>query len=151
MSASLPAIHVWLILMKAHQALEKHAERSLEPLSICFSDFVILEALLHKGPMPINRIGDIILLTSGSLTAAADRLERKGWVTREADPTDRRTRIVQLTDAGRTEIEALFERHQRYFEALLADFPQEDRETLVTLLKRLGKHAQQKLSEPIDL
>ena len=44
------AIHTWLVLMKAHRTLTRHATRSIEAVDMCLSDFAILEALLHKGP-----------------------------------------------------------------------------------------------------
>src|SRR5258708_40212975 len=67
---------------------------------MCGSDFAVLEALLHKGPLPVNEIGKKILLTSGSITVAIDRLETKGLVQRRASGTDRRGRIVHLTKEG---------------------------------------------------
>ena len=51
------AIHTWLVLMKAHRTLTRHATRSIEALDMCLSDFAILEALLHKGPQPVRELG----------------------------------------------------------------------------------------------
>lgn len=144
-SADTSGIHLWLILMKAHQALQKHAERSLQGIEMCFSDFVIMEALLHKGPMPVNRIGDKLLLTSGSLTAAVDRLSARGWVERQAHETDRRSRIIHLTSAGRTVIQDIFGQHAEYFEDLMSVLSATDRKTLGKLVKKLGKAAQDRL------
>lgn len=50
-------VHAWLVLWKATRSLEAHALQSIESLDMCGSDFAILEALLHKGPMPVNSIG----------------------------------------------------------------------------------------------
>jgi len=69
---------------------------------MCGSDFAVLEALLHKGPLPVNEIGKKVLLTSGSITVAVDRLETKGLVERRAHGTDRQARMVHLTK-GRPE------------------------------------------------
>src|SRR5438105_10270633 len=92
--------HLWLVLMKAHRALERLATRSIESSKVGLSDFAIMEMLLHKGPQPVNEIGRRVELTSGAITTAVDRLESRGLVTREAHPTDRRARIVRLTAAG---------------------------------------------------
>src|SRR5690349_11272645 len=73
-------VHLWLVLMKAHRAMRAHAEANMRSLGICFSDFAVLEVLLHKGPLPVNTIGGLIHLTSGSITTAIDRLEAKGLV-----------------------------------------------------------------------
>jgi MarR family 2-MHQ and catechol resistance regulon transcriptional repressor len=143
-----PGVYVWLILMKAYQALQKHAERSIQDGGLCFSDFVILEVLLHKGPQPINSIGNKLLLTSGSLTAAVDRLEKKGWVIRQAHASDRRSRLVVLTETGKTFINALFQEHAHSFEPLMSVLSPDERETLTGLLKKLGKHAAEQLEIP---
>src|SRR5579864_5657109 len=101
-------VHVWLLLWKATTTLEAHAQRSVQGLGMCQSDFAVLEALLHKGPLPVNAIGKKVLLTSGSMTAAVDRLGRRGLVERRNDPNDRRARVVHLTPEGRKLIRALF-------------------------------------------
>jgi MarR family 2-MHQ and catechol resistance regulon transcriptional repressor len=66
-------VHVFLVLWKAARAVEAYAEHSIAELEMCGSDFAVLEALLHKGPLPINEIGKKVLLTSGSITVAEDR------------------------------------------------------------------------------
>src|SRR6185503_19707190 len=81
-------VHVFLVLWKAARAVETYAVNSVSELQMCGSDFGVLEALLHKGPLPINEIGKKVLLTSGSITVAVDRLESKGLVERRASGTD---------------------------------------------------------------
>ena len=58
-------VHVWLVLVKAFQALAAHAEESLNlsQTGLGDSDFRVLEALLHKGPLPVNTIGPKVWLT----------------------------------------------------------------------------------------
>jgi MarR family 2-MHQ and catechol resistance regulon transcriptional repressor len=134
-------VHLWLILMKAHEALRQHAERHIRSLGIGFSDFQALEALLHKGPLPVNEIGRRVMLTSGSITTAIDRLERKGMVERRTDSTDRRTRVVHLTAAGRKLISCAFADHQVAMEQAASGLTPEERGTAATLLKKLGLRA----------
>src|SRR5262249_60081657 len=83
-------VHVWLILMKAFQALMPHAQESIGRTGLGDSDFRVLEALLHKGPLPVNTIGPKVWLTPGSISTAVDRLVRKGLVVRKEQPADRR-------------------------------------------------------------
>src|SRR5438045_9384000 len=94
-------VHVWLVLWKAAQAVEAYAKRSIEHLELCGSDFAVLEALLHKGALPVGDIGRKVLLTSGSITVAVDRLAAKGLVERRASADDRRSRMVMLTQEAR--------------------------------------------------
>ena len=133
--------HLWLVLMKAHQALHDRAMHSISRTSLCFSDFAVLEALLHKGPLPVNTVGAKVALTSGSSTAAIDRLEKKGLVRRASDATDRRARIVHLTDKGRILIEAAFRKHAADIETVTASLSAQEKKSLLGLLKKLGKSA----------
>jgi len=50
-------VHVFLVLWKAARAVQSYAEKSITNLEIGGSDFAVLEALLHKGPLPVNGIG----------------------------------------------------------------------------------------------
>jgi MarR family 2-MHQ and catechol resistance regulon transcriptional repressor len=109
---------------------------------MCGSDFAVLEALLHKGPLPVNEIGKKVLLTSGSITVAVDRLETKGLVERRASGTDRRARIVHLTKEGRKLITRAFAEHAADMERLAsASLTRAERETLIRLLKKFGLEA----------
>src|SRR3954447_15950536 len=86
-------VHLWLVLWKAYEAVRCHAVKHIRSLGLGFSDFAVLEVLLHKGPSPVNAIGSLVHLTSGSITAAVDRLEGKALVQRCSDAADRRARI----------------------------------------------------------
>lgn len=131
-------VHLWLILMKAHESLRRHADRHIHSLGIGFSDFAVLEVLLHKGPTPVNAIGSLVRLTSGSITAAVDRLERKGLVERRNDPEDRRARVVYLTDEGTKLISCAFADHELAMERAASGLTPEEREQAAALLKKLG-------------
>ena len=136
---------LWLILWKAYDSLRAHAERHIESLGLGLSDFGVLEALLHKGPMPVNAIGSLVRLTSGSITAAVDRLERKGLVERASDPGDRRARVVHLTAAGRKLSACAFADHVKAMERATSGLTAAERAEAAGLLKKLGLRAQEML------
>lgn len=139
--------HLWLVLFKAYQALREHDIRSIESTGLCFSDFATLELLLHKGPLPVNTIGEKVQLTSGAITTAVDRLEKKGLVERKSSAEDRRVRMVHLTEAGKALIEGVFEKHQQALEAATSGVSAEEKKILTDLLKKLGKHARTLLED----
>ena len=140
-------VHLWLVLMKAHRAIEQRASASIESLGLCLSDFAILEILLHKGPLPVNAIGARIPLTSGSTTTAVDRLEKRGLVRRESDAEDRRARVVHLTVPGRRLIEDAFSRHSADLESATAGLTEREKATLIRLLRKLGISAEAETTE----
>jgi MarR family 2-MHQ and catechol resistance regulon transcriptional repressor len=132
-------VHIFLVLWKAASAVSAFAGKSISKLEMCGSDFAVLEALLHKGPLPVNEIGRKVLLTSGSITVAVDRLETKGLVQRRAHNTDRRARIVHLTKEGRRVIKRVYADHAADMERLAsASLNRKEREMLIRLLKQIG-------------
>src|ERR1041384_6599190 len=104
-------VHVWLVMMKAMQAITRYGLANLEETGLGLSDFAVLEALLHKGPLPVNVIGPKVNLTPGSISVAVDRLVAKGLVSRVESSEDRRVRIVALTTRGKALIDSAFRKH----------------------------------------
>ena len=72
--------HTFLVLSRATRAVETRALASIEDAGLCASDFGVLEALLHKGALPVNTLGKTVLLTSGSITTSVYRLAERGLV-----------------------------------------------------------------------
>src|SRR5438105_10928295 len=134
-------VHLWLVFMKAFQALIPHAAQSIERTKLGDSDFRVLEVLLHKGPLPVNTIGPKVWLTPGSISVAVDRLVKKGLVSRKDRAGDRRVRQVELTSKGRTLITRGFREHAAAMETAVSVLSKHERLTLLRLLKKLGKHA----------
>ena len=141
------AIHVWLVLWKASRAVEQNAIRSVSGLGLGLSDFAVLEVLLHKGPQPVNVIGKKILLTSGSITTAIDRLESRKLVHRRPHPDDQRARLVQLTDRGKRLIEDAYRQHALDMEQTMAGLRRSERIELIRLLKKAGMFAAARLDD----
>jgi MarR family transcriptional regulator, 2-MHQ and catechol-resistance regulon repressor len=117
------------------------SEESRKNLGLGDSDFRVLEVLLHKGPLPVNVIGEKVELTTGSITTAVDRMEAKWLVVRKNHPDDRRVRIVELTPKGRRLIEKAYAQHEIDMESAMKHFSREDRNALIDLLKQLGKQS----------
>ncbi len=93
--------------------------------------------VLMKAHRALSR-GRRIDLTSGSITTAIDRLQKRGLVVRGLDGDDRRTRIVRLTPAGRARIAEVFSEHAAALEAASKGLTKAERKSLIALLKKLG-------------
>jgi MarR family 2-MHQ and catechol resistance regulon transcriptional repressor len=139
--------HMFTVLWRAARAMEARALASIDDTGLCASDFGVLEALLHKGPLPVNALGKKVLLSSGSMTAAVDRLTGRGLVERKDDPGDRRVRVVALTSAGRRLIKPAFERHEADLDSVVGVLTREERRTLLVLVRKLGRSADGTLDE----
>ena len=118
--------HVWLVMMKAMRALTRYAAAGIEETGLGLSDFGVLEALLHKGPLPVNTIGPIVDLTPGSISIAVDRLFAKGLVSRVESAEDRRVRIVALTPRGKDLIVSAFRKHSGQMKRVFSELSPEE-------------------------
>jgi len=145
-SNAVTAPRLWLVIAKSYRALSLLAEHSIANTGLCLTDFVALEALLHKGPLTISEIQDKVRLASGSMTAAVDRLEKLGLVVRKSSRSDRRARVVELTSQGKRLAASCFERHAHDLEELMSALSQEEKEQLYESLKKLGLLAAEKLN-----
>jgi MarR family 2-MHQ and catechol resistance regulon transcriptional repressor len=133
---------LWVVMARAHGALAGYVEACVSQEGLCLSDFMVLEVLLHKGPMTISDIGAKVLLANASMTSAVDRLERRSFVLRQNSETDRRAKIVHLTDQGRAFISDLYGRHVRDIEAVTNVLTSREQLQLQNLLKRMGRSAE---------
>jgi len=144
-SARIKAPRLWLVITKSYRVLSLLAEQSIANAGLCLTDFAALEALLHKGPLTISQIQEKVLLASGSMTAAVDRLERLGLIIRTSSPSDRRAWVLELTPEGKRLAASCFEKHARDLEALMAALSEKEIEQLYGSLKKLGLLAAEKL------
>ena len=134
-------VHCWLVWRKADEAASDYLCRGIEETGISDTDFRILEALLHKGPLPVNTIGPKVHLTPGSISVAVDRLLEKGLVSRVESPDDRRVRIVALTKSGKDLIVPIFRKHSAEIGRMFADANHKELQILESVLKKAGKRA----------
>src|SRR5216684_2283352 len=136
------AVHVWLVMNRALRAIQKYALGRLQQAGLGESDFLVLEVLLHKGPLPVNTIGPKVNLNPGSISVAVDRLYSKGLVSRVESADDRRVRIVALTAAGRKLIESVFQKHVDDMAKVFTELSAEELRELESSLKKVGKRAE---------
>jgi MarR family 2-MHQ and catechol resistance regulon transcriptional repressor len=140
------APRLWLVLARAYGSVVSYIEGSFTAQGIGLSDFMVLEVLLHKGPLTISAIGEKVLLASASMTSAIDRLEKLGLVLRRSCSSDRRIRLVELTDEGRGFIEEIYARHEKDLERIAEGLSEAERRTMYEGLKKMGRAA--KAAEP---
>ena len=106
---------------------------------LTYSQFAVLEALYHIGPMTAGEVSQKILKSGGNLTLVIDNLERDGLVRRERDGKDRRVIHVHLTEAGKGKVEAVLPGHVA---ALVDEFKvlsAGEQRTLGELCRKLGR------------
>ncbi|QXD16265.1 MarR family transcriptional regulator [Rhodocaloribacter litoris] len=138
-----PALKLWVVLNRVVRSIAEPLRRQVEAHGLSFTEFGVLEVLLHKGPLPIGEIGGHLLLGSGSMTYVIDKLERRGLLERRACEADRRIVFAALTPAGEALITPVFDEHRQLVHRLMAGLNASEQQAAIDLLKRLGRHAQQ--------
>lgn len=102
--------------------------------------FDVLSTLLRVGPPYALSPGALLtstMVTSGTMTHRIDQLARGGLVRRQENRNDGRSVLIQLTDRGRLLIEKALSAHVETQARLVSTLTEEERETLVRLLKKL--------------
>lgn len=132
------ALSTYIRLWRASHAVEVAANRHLADHGLTTSQFGVLEAVYHVGPLSQRQLAQKILRSSGNLTMVIDNLERDGLVTRERDPQDRRVMRVTLTTEGEALIARMLPDHVRGICELFGVMEPAELETLGDLLRKLG-------------
>ncbi|HEU4629216.1 MAG TPA: MarR family transcriptional regulator [Gemmatimonadaceae bacterium] len=136
-----PALQLWVVLARAYTAVARHAEADVARHGLTGSEFGILEALYHKGPMLLGEIQRKVLVSSGGITFLVDRLATRGLVERRACAEDRRARYAALTPDGEALIERIFPEHRARLHAVLAGLSADEQRDAARLLRQLGRAA----------
>jgi MarR family transcriptional regulator, 2-MHQ and catechol-resistance regulon repressor len=138
-SAQRLALSTYVRLMRAANSARIYAGRHLAGTSLTLTQFAVLEALYHLGPMSLSDIAQKILTTGGNLTMVAGNLEKRGLAHRQKSPEDRRVQIVVLTAKGKALMRKLFPEHAAAIEEFMAVLSPDQLEQLSGLCRRLGK------------
>jgi MarR family 2-MHQ and catechol resistance regulon transcriptional repressor len=136
-----------VVLSRMSGALTEGLFDSIKRIGLHPTEFALLEVIYHKGPQPIQKIGEKILITSGNMTYVADKLEKKGLVERQRHPKDRRITLLKLTKRGRDIMKETFPKHFEHIQAMMNGLTEAEKEVLLELSKKLGLSIAEKNSE----
>ena len=137
------ALAAYVKLLRASRAVLSRVEPRLIAHGLTPTQLGVLEAILHKGPLTQRDLGRKVLTSAGNMTDVIDKLEARGLVQRMRCPEDRRSVRVELTQPGRTLIEAVFPGHAADIAQAMSGLGCVDLRRLDTLLRRLGMAAAQ--------
>ncbi|MCL6459849.1 MAG: MarR family transcriptional regulator [Gorillibacterium sp.] len=136
------SLKLFVVLTKAYKTLMDQAVKDMKQYGMSASEFSMLEVLYAKGRIPLQQMGEKVLITSGSITYNIDKLEKKGLLKRVPCDTDRRVIYAEITEAGNDLFDHIFPGHAAIIDSLTQALSQEEKQELTELLKRLGKGAE---------
>lgn len=132
------SLKLYIVLSRANKAINETTNQFFQENGLNPTEFAVLELLFHKGAQPLQKIGNKILLASGSITYVVDKLEKRKLITRVSCPEDRRVTYAQITSEGQSFMEKLFPEHEKHLHELLSALTVEEKDVAITLLKKLG-------------
>ena len=136
--AEVLALSTYVKLMRAVESITARIHKHLVAAGLTLSQFAVLEALYHLGPLYQREIGQKLLRSSGNITMVTDNLEKRGYVKRERKKEDRRFMMVRLTDEGSELISKVFPLHAAVIAHEMSVLSEREQETLAQLCKKLG-------------
>ncbi|MCM3638050.1 MarR family transcriptional regulator [Sporosarcina luteola] len=132
------ALKLFIVLSRASKVVLEEANKLIETYKLNPTEFAVLELLYHKGRQPIQKIGQKILLSSGSMTYVVDKLEKKGLIERVYCTEDKRITYMSITAAGKGLIEDIFPSHEEKINELMSALSKTEQDTAIELLRKLG-------------
>ncbi|EFU83830.1 transcriptional regulator, MarR family [Staphylococcus lugdunensis] len=125
-------------LNRTLDTLEKIVQRDVKNYGLNITEFAVLELLYNKGPQPIQRIRDRVLIASSSISYVVSQLEEKGWLLREKDLRDKRIYNATLTEKGQQFMADIFPQHAITLEHAFSVLSDEELVTLQQTFKKLS-------------
>jgi MarR family 2-MHQ and catechol resistance regulon transcriptional repressor len=136
------SLKLFVVLSKAYKTVMERAVKDMKQYGLSPSEFMILEVLYTKGKIPLQQIGEKILITSGSITYNIDKLENKSLLKRVPYKEDRRVIFAEITPAGNELFDRIFPKHAASIDHLAKALSLDEKHDAIELLKKLGKGAE---------
>ena len=136
------ALNTYIKLMRAGEALGARLKARHVIGDLTFSQFAVLEALYHLGPLRPNELSAKTLRSPGNITLVIDNLEKASLVTRTRSPDDRRALLVALTPKGQKVIAAVLPAHLAAIVDQMSVLTPREQAQLGELCKKLGTATQ---------
>lgn len=133
------ALNAFIALQRAADSVEAATQEEIVAAGLTQSQFGVLEALLHLGPMCAKDLAGKLLRSKGNLTLVVENLEKEGLTARTRSDEDRRIQTVTLTKKGRRLIAGMFPRHVQGIVASMKTLTAEEQENLREICRKLGR------------
>lgn len=131
-------LNAFIKLMRATDSINNRLNKYHAEADLTVSQFGVLEALHHLGPLNQKALGKKLLKSGGNITLVIDNLEKSGWVERHEDPSDRRSMLIHLTDEGEKFITSYFPKHLKRIKEEFEVLSNDELVHLASICKKLG-------------
>jgi MarR family 2-MHQ and catechol resistance regulon transcriptional repressor len=131
-------LNAFIKLTRASESVNGRLARHLSDENLTVSQFGVLEALLHLGPLNQRELGQKLLKSGGNITMVIDNLQKHGLVEKVTDPNARRAVIISLTKKGKKFIQKVFPEHLNRIKKEFSVLSSKEKDQLAAICKKLG-------------
>jgi len=131
------ALDAFVKLARAANAVTQRTQRYTK-WGLTTSQFGVLEALYHLGPLRQSQLAEKILKTPGNLTMVLDNLEKRGLIEKTRETEDRRALQITLTKDGNDLIAEIFPKHAEDVLQAMSNLTGSEQQSLAELCQKLG-------------
>jgi len=124
------------VLRRMGAASALHSQAAAKRVGLAAVDLECLDMILLAGPVTAGQIMEHTKLTSGAVTGLIDRLARKGYVERAADPQDRRKVLVRIVPEAVRPLQELFVPMAERSAALMRQYRAEELELIAGFVEK---------------
>jgi MarR family 2-MHQ and catechol resistance regulon transcriptional repressor len=132
------ALDAYVKLLRAADTVDSVLMPKLEAAGLSPTQFGVLEALYHIGPLYLGELARKLLKSSGNLTLVVGNLEKRGLVTRTRQIADKRFYRVSISAKGKKLIAEVFPQHLERIVAAMSALSPAEQETFAALCRKLG-------------
>jgi DNA-binding MarR family transcriptional regulator len=139
-------VKLMVVFGKMVRVFQESLGKNLEELGMPFSLYPILAHLNEVERAKTQKLGEVAVITSGTITHSVNKLIQLGYVEKVQDEKDKRVFWVQITEVGRHTFLDVHKKHMTYLDQLLKDFSEADKLALIEQIKYFGKGIETKLN-----
>lgn len=133
------ALDLWNRLSKAYDRVRKEQMKQMAQQKLTAPQFHVLEVLSRRGPLPLKRISEELMVTGANITCVVDNLEKEDLVRRVHSKEDRRIINAELTEKGQDKINSILPEYAKQMAELTSVLSENEQKELSNLLERLNK------------
>jgi len=136
-----PDHRLFLLIYAIWDKTRRLTEKRLKTMNITFPQFAALVSLSRGEGITQRELGELMDVDATTVMVVCDSLEKKQWLKRVSDPSDRRVNRLVLTDDGKDILAKSYPQVRAGYEFVLSGTPEDELKTAVQLLEKLYQKA----------
>jgi MarR family 2-MHQ and catechol resistance regulon transcriptional repressor len=133
----LTSLELWEKLSKVNDKIRKVQARQMFEEKLTTPQFGVLEILYKRGPLPLKKISDEMMVTGANITCVVDNLEKENLVRRIPSKEDRRVIHAELTPQGKNKIDSIYPAYTKNIAEMFSLLSESEQKELLKLLSKI--------------